>query len=167
MTPFFSGISLDVTPQIDQGNNITLHVHPSITTVTEKTKQIDLGAIGNYRFPMASSSVNESDTVVRIQDGNIVAIGGLMQVESNRRSSGIPGVSDVPVLSSIFGNRANTGRKREVVVLIKPTIVRTSADWEAQTQRARLALDDMELTRARVIRLDGTVEMVKPKSTTP
>jgi MSHA biogenesis protein MshL len=167
LTPFFSGISLDVTPQIDQGNNITLHVHPSITTVTEKTKQIDLGAIGNYRFPMASSSVNESDTVVRIQDGNIVAIGGLMQVESNRRSSGIPGVSDVPVLSSIFGNRANTGRKREVVVLIKPTIVRTSADWEAQTQRARLALDEMELTRARVIRLDGTVEIVKPKSTAP
>jgi MSHA biogenesis protein MshL len=158
LTPFFSGISLDVTPQIDDGNNITLHVHPSVTNVTEKTKQIDLGAIGNYRFPMASSNVNESDTVVRIQDGYIVAIGGLMQLESDRRSSGLPGTSDIPVLSSIFGNRANSGRKKEVVVLIKPSIIRTAQDWEAQTRRTRAALDDMDSARARVIHIDGTLE---------
>ncbi len=163
LTPFFSGISLDVTPQIDQGNTITLHVHPSVTTVTEKTKQIDLGSIGNYRFPMALSNVNESDTVVRIQDGNIVAIGGLMQIESNRRSSGLPGASDVPVLSSIFGNRANTGRKKEVVVLIKPSIIRNAQDWEAQTRRSRAALDDMDDARARVIRLDGSLHEGKPR----
>lgn len=164
LTPFFSGISLDVTPQIDGGSYIALHVHPSVTIVTEKTKQIDLGSIGSYRLPLASSSVNESDTVVRIQDSNIVAIGGLMQIESNRGSSGLPGTRDVPVLSSLFGNRANTGRKKEVVVLIKPTIIRTSQDWEAQTQRARIALEDMDAARARVIRIDGTVDDSKAKS---
>jgi len=164
MTPFFSGISLDVTPQIDGGNNITLHVHPSVTTVTETTKQVDLGSGGNFRFPMASSNVNESDTVVRIQDGNIVAIGGLMQIASNRRSSGLPGSSDVPVLSSIFGNRSNSGRKKEVVVLIKPSIIRTAQDWEAQTLRTRAALDDLDAARTRVIRIDGTVAQSKPKS---
>lgn len=164
MTSFFSGISLDVTPQIDDGNNITLHVHPSVTTVTEKTKQVDLGTIGNYRFPMASSNVNESDTLVRIQDGNIVAIGGLMQVESSRKSSGLPGTSDIPVLSSLFGNRAATGRKKEVVVLIKPSIIRTAQDWAAQTQRTRAALDDMDATRARVIHLDGSVDEARPKN---
>lgn len=164
LTPFFSGISLDVTPQIDDGNNITLHVHPSVTTVTEKTKQIDLGSIGNYRFPMASSNVNESDTLVRIQDGNIVAIGGLMQLETSRRSSGLPGTSEVPFFSSILGNRANTGRKKEVVVLIKPSIIRTAHDWEAQTRRTRTALDDMDATRARVIRIDGAMEEGASKS---
>ena len=46
LTPFFSGIALDVTPQIDDGNMITLHIHPSVTTVTEKIKQVDLGKIG-------------------------------------------------------------------------------------------------------------------------
>ena len=164
LTPFFSGISLDVTPQIDEGSTITLHVHPSVTTVSEKTKQVDLGSIGNYRFPMASSNVNESDTLVRIQDGNIVAIGGLMQLESNRRSSGLPGSSDIPVLSSIFGNRANTGRKKEVVVLIKPTIIRTAQDWDAQTRRTRASLDDMDVARARVIRMDGSVIETRPRS---
>lgn len=164
LTPFFSGISLDVTPQIDQANNITLHVHPSVTVVTELTKQIDLGSIGSYRLPLASSSVNESDTLVRIQDGNIVAIGGLMQIESNRRSSGLPGSSDIPVLSSLLGNRANVGRKKEVVVLIKPTIIRTAQDWETQTRRTRAALDDMDTVRARVVRIDGSVEDGKPKA---
>lgn len=156
LSSFFSGISLDVTPQIDEGSTITLHVHPSVTTVTEKTKQVDLGTIGNYRFPMASSSVNESDTMVRIQDGNIVAIGGLMQMETNRKASGLPGTSDVPLLSTLFGNKANTGRKKEIVVLIKPSIIRTTADWEAQTRRSRAALDDMEAVRSRVIRMDGS-----------
>ncbi len=164
LTPFFSGIALDVTPQIDDANNITLHVRPSVTSVIEKTKQIDLGAIGNYRLPLASSAVNESDTMVRIQDGNIVAIGGLMQMESNRRSSGLPGSTDVPVLSSLLGNRVNSGRKKELVVLIKPTIIRSAQDWETQTHRARAALDDMEVARARVIRLDGTVEDSRVKS---
>ena len=165
LTPFFSGIALDVTPQIDEGNNITLHVRPSVTTVTEKTKQIDLGAIGNYKLPLASSAVNESDTMVRIQDGNIVAIGGLMQVQSNRTSSGMPGTSDVPFWSSILGNKANSGRKKELVVLIKPTIIRNADDWEAQTRRSRAALDDMDASRARVVRIDGAVDTVEPART--
>ncbi len=158
LTPFFSGISLDVTPQIDSGKNIMLHVHPSVTSVSEKSKQIDLGSAGSYALPLASSSMNESDTLVRIQDGNIVAIGGLMQIESNRRASGLPGSRDMGFFSNLLGNKANTGRKKEVVVLIKPSIIRTAQDWEAQTRRSREALDGMDAVRARVIRIDGTVD---------
>jgi len=156
LTPFFSGISLDVTPQIDDGNTITLHVHPSVTTVTEKTRLIDLGTVGEYRFPLASSNVNESDTLVRIQDGKIVAIGGLMQIESTLTSSGLPGSTDT-IFSSLLGNKANKGRKKEVVVLIKPTIIRNQQDWDDQGRRSRAALDDMDAARARVIRIDGQV----------
>jgi MSHA biogenesis protein MshL len=162
LTPFFSGIALDVTPQIDEGNNITLHVRPSVTTVTEKTKQVDLGTVGNYKLPLASSAVNESDTMVRIQDGNIVAIGGLMQLESSRKASGLPGSTDVPFWSSFLGNKVNSGRKKELVVLIKPTIIRNAEDWETQTRRTRAALDDMDATRAKVIRMDGSAYTVEP-----
>lgn len=165
LTPFFSGISLDVTPQIDGGKTIMLHVHPSVTKVDEKSKQIDLGSAGNYTLPLASSSMNESDTLVRIQDGNIVAIGGLMQIESTRRSSGLPGTSDMGFFSNLLGNKANSGRKKEVVVLIKPSIIRTAQDWEAQTRRTREALDDMDAVRARVIRIDGTVGTLPAKTT--
>jgi MSHA biogenesis protein MshL len=159
---FFSGIALDVTPQIDDSNNITLHVHPSVTNVTTKNLSYNTGVgnVGGSTIPTASSNVNESDTLVRIQDGKIVAIGGLMQIESNNTSSGLPGSSD-SIFSSLLGNKANSGRKKEVVVLIKPTIIRSQQDWDAQNRRSRAALDDMDSARARVIRIDGTVDARK------
>ena len=142
LTSFFSGIALDVTPQIDEANMITLHLRPSVTSVTEKTKQIDLGTIGNYRLPLASSSVNETDTVVRVQDGNIVAIGGLMQTESTRRASGLPGSNGNVVTRNLLGNTADSVRKKELVVLIKPTIIRNAEDWQRSTDQALAAFTD-------------------------
>ena len=58
LRPFFSGIALDVTPQISEGGQITLHIHPAITQVQEKIKVVDLGTgQGPLRLPLASSSV--------------------------------------------------------------------------------------------------------------
>ncbi|MFG6431446.1 secretin N-terminal domain-containing protein [Roseateles sp. LYH14W] len=155
LTPFFSGIALDVTPQIDGADMITLHIHPSVSNVTEKVKQVDLGEVGNFRLPLASASVNETDTVVRIPDGHIVAIGGLMQMEASRRGSGLPGADGNPVTSLLFGNRANTGRKRELVVLIKPSIIRSAEDWEQHNRLISESLTDTESRSRRVIRVDG------------
>ncbi|MFG6461127.1 secretin N-terminal domain-containing protein [Roseateles sp. DXS20W] len=155
LTPFFSGIALDVTPQIDAADTITLHIHPSVSNVTEKVKQVDLGSVGNFRLPLASSSVNETDTVVRIPDGHIVAIGGLMQMEATRRGSGLPGADSNPITSLLFGNRANNGRKRELVVLIKPSIIRSSEDWEQHNRLVSESLSDTESRSRRVIRVDG------------
>ncbi len=143
LTPFFSGIALDVTPKI---------------------KQVDLGSVGNFRLPLASASVNESDTVVRIPDGHIVAIGGLMQMEATRRGSGVPGADSNPLTSMLFGNRANNGRKRELVVLIKPSIIRSAEDWEQHNRMISESLDDTESRSRRVIRLDGSAAAEsKPK----
>ena len=77
---FFSGIALDVTPQISEDDQITLHIHPSVSLVTDKTKTLNLGSLGTFTLPLASSNVNESDTIVRVRDGTIAAIGGLMNV---------------------------------------------------------------------------------------
>jgi MSHA biogenesis protein MshL len=162
LTPFFSGIALDVTPQIE-ADMITLHIHPSVSNVTEKVKQVDLGSVGNFRLPLASASVNETDTVVRIPDGHIVAIGGLMQMEATRRGSGLPGADSNPITSLLFGNRANNGRKRELVVLIKPSIIRTAEDWEQHNRLVSESLDDTASRSRRVIRVDGTSGSPPPK----
>ncbi len=164
LTPFFSGIALDVTPQIDEGNNIMLHIHPSVTTVNEKTKEVDLGSVGLYRLPLASSSVNETDTMVRLQDGNIAAIGGLMQLSSSRNASGVPGsTGQGNPFGFLLGNRANAASKKEIVVLIKPTIIRSPQDWEALTERSRAALEDIDASRRRVIKLDGPAQNTPTK----
>jgi MSHA biogenesis protein MshL len=156
LSSFFSGIALDVMPQVDEGDTITLHIHPSVTSVTEVVKQIDLGgSIGSVRLPLPANSTNETDTVVRVTDGYIVAIGGLMQVQSSDSRSGLPGTGKVPLLSNLLGNQQETGSKREIVVLIKPTIIRSAEDWRAQAREAAARMDEYGKPRT-VITIDGT-----------
>ena len=144
LQPFFSGIALDVTPQIDGENNIVLHVHPSISVVTERQKVIDLGSLGTYTLPLANSTVNETDSVVRVQDGNIVAIGGLMKQEQANDANGLPGSTGSSGLGLLFGTRSSYLRKRELVILIKPTIIRNESSWK----------DDLIETQGRIEQLD-------------
>lgn len=127
LQPYFSGISLDVTPQIDDEGSIILHVHPAVSTVVEKEKIIDLGAQGTFRLPLATSSINETDSIVRVQDGNIVAIGGLMRQEQSSDRSQLPGASGA--FASILGQRNSGMRKRELVILIKPTMIQNDRTW--------------------------------------
>jgi MSHA biogenesis protein MshL len=139
VAPFFSGIMLDVTPQIDQFNNITLHIHPSISEVTESRRVVDLGGtIPSITLPLAKSAVNESDTVVRVTDGNIVAIGGLMSVDVRDGRTGIPGVADSNVL---LRNSDRQARKREIVILLKPTVIQNDASWGQDLRETRERLE--------------------------
>lgn len=128
--PFFSGVALDVTPQIDDNNVITLHIHPSVSSVTEVTKDLDLGAAGQFRLPLASSDISESDTIVRVSNGNIVAIGGLMKEIEVRNRRQVPGLGDLPVVGAAFGNSQRATQKSELVILVKPTVITNSADWK-------------------------------------
>lgn len=141
--PFFSGVALDVTPQIDESGHIILHVHPSVSSVLEKSKNIDLGTAGSFKLPLATSTVSESDTVVRVSDGNIVAIGGLMKETTSRQRSGVPGLSDVPVAGNLFRNRSDAVVKSELVILIKPTIILTNDDWKKDARATAQRLDEM------------------------
>jgi len=129
VAPFFSGVALDVTPQIDEHNQIILHIHPSVSNVIEKTKDIDLGTSGNFRLPLASSTVSESDTIVRVSNSNIVAIGGLMKETSSRESNGVPGLGTLPIVGTLFSSKSRSIIKSELVILLKPTVVENDATW--------------------------------------
>lgn len=129
--PFFSGIALDVTPQIDDNGYVVLHVHPSVSDVAEKSKVINLGGLGTYTLPLASSNINESDTVVRLLDGDIVAIGGLMSSTLHKSGQKIPLVGDVPIAGELFKQHSDSLRKTELVILIKPTVINKPGDWTA------------------------------------
>jgi MSHA biogenesis protein MshL len=142
--PFFSGIALDVTPQIDDNNNIILHVHPQVSQVVERRKVVDLGTLGTFTLPLASSSINETDTIVRVQDGNIVAIGGLMRQESTSDTSQVPGIGDQPGIGALFRQRGRTNAKSELVILLKPTIVHSDRDWQRDLADTRDRIQTLE-----------------------
>lgn len=128
--PFFSGIALDVTPQIDEADNIILHVHPSVSQVVTDEKTIELGQNqGTYKLPLAKSTVSETDSIVRLKDGEIAAIGGLMKRESRDAGSGVPGLGDIPGLGLFFKNSNASRLKQELVILLKPTLIKQQSDW--------------------------------------
>ena len=121
---------LDVTPQIDDRGNIILHIHPSVSQVSQVNKAIDLGSMGgSITLPLASSNTSETDSVVRGQDGHIVAIGGLMRQATVSDRSQVPGVGNIPVAGALFKNTTQTTQKRELVILLKPTVIQGSGNW--------------------------------------
>ncbi len=147
--PFFSGIALDVTPQIDDRDNIILHVRPSVSVVKENTKVIDLGTLGQFTLPLASSSISETDSIVRLKDGHIVAIGGLMSQNFDDSKNRIPLLGEIPVLGELFGNTRQNHTKRELVVLIKTTLIRDSQDWSSDLEATQRRFRDYELPETR------------------
>lgn len=140
--PFFSGISLDVTPQIDEDGMITLHIRPSVSNVTERTKVVNLGTLGSFSLPLASSNINETDTVVRMQDGVIVAIGGLMQQTQTTDDSKVPGAGDVPLVGNLFSRKDRRLQKHELVFLLKPTIIKGEAQWAQEVANTQQRLSE-------------------------
>ena len=138
--PFFSGIVLDVTPQIDESSNVILHVHPAVSEVTESTRVVNLGG-GNpsISLPLAKSTVSETDTIVRVSDGNIVAIGGLMSLDVRDQRGGFPGLAD----NSVLGNTNRTALKKELVILLKPTLIVADRNWEQDIEQTRGRLESL------------------------
>ncbi|MFQ5515087.1 MAG: pilus (MSHA type) biogenesis protein MshL [Myxococcota bacterium] len=142
LTPFFSGIALDVTPQIDEDGYITLHVHPSISEVQDQTKTIAIGD-DTLELPLAFSTIRETDSVVRARSGQIVVIGGLMQDTLADRRASIPWVAKIPILGSLFEQNFEEALKKELVILMRPIAV-TRDTWREVLKESADRLDAMK-----------------------
>lgn len=131
LTPFFSGIALDVTPQIDDLNNIVLHIHPTVSEVAQKNKTFIIGD-QNYSVPLAFSTIQESDNVVRSPSGQIIVIGGLMKEQSSDSQARVPVLGDLPLVGRLFRHTRVTRVKKELVILLKPSIVNAAQNWQQE-----------------------------------
>ncbi|MDE3208940.1 MAG: secretin N-terminal domain-containing protein, partial [Pseudomonadota bacterium] len=97
LEPFFSGIALDVTPEIDAKGAIILHIHPSVSNVTQVNKQIEFGSNQVINLPLASSDISETDSIVRAHNGEIIVLGGLMKESVVDNNSKVPVLGDMPL----------------------------------------------------------------------
>ena len=146
LTPFFSGISLDVTPQISEDGAITLHVHPSVSEVNDQEKVITVGD-RDVTLPLALSTVRETDSVIRAESGQIVVIGGLIQNTSEDNNSAVPFFSEIPLLGELFKQRRFQSRKSELVILLRPVVAgsqQMNADVSASRDRMRVLRELLE-----------------------
>lgn len=140
LTPFFSGIALDVTPQIDKNGGVLLHVHPSVIETQEQEKIVTLNQ-EQFILPLAQSNIRESDTIIHAKSGEIVVIGGLMQSIISESESKTPLLGDIPFFGNLFRSKKDSEIKKELVILLKPTVVDTQT-WRKQLQRSRDQMAD-------------------------
>lgn len=127
---FFSGISMDITPQISADGKITLHVHPTITTVNEQNKSID-----GQQVPLARTSVRELDSVISARNGRIVILGGLAYERAVDNTAGIPVANDIPLIGAAFDQRRRSTVKSEFIILLRPVIATLESDQEILEQK--------------------------------
>jgi MSHA biogenesis protein MshL len=135
LTPFFSGIALDVTPQISASGEVTLHIHPTVSEVTDQTKVLTISGQTDT-LPLAFSEIREADSVVKARSGQIIAIGGLMRTSSRRVNYSTPVLGRVPGLKRLFGSSREVETKTELVILLRPIVVDDDEDWPRVMQPA-------------------------------
>ncbi len=141
LTPFFSGIALDVTPQISRDNTVILHIHPSVSQVTDQQKTIRINS-DEQELPLALSTIRESDSIVRARSGQVVVIGGLMQDNSSELDARTPILGDIPLLGKLFQHEQDVSRKSELVILLRPIVV-GSQTWGDYTEAITQSVDSI------------------------
>ncbi len=127
LTPFFSGVALDVTPQIGPQGEVLLHIHPIVSQVSTQVLTIEVQGSPDV-LPMAQSSVRESDSIVRAHSGQVIVIGGLMQEEVDKQQYKTPVLGDIPGVGRLFRSEQDTKSKVELVILLRAMVVNGS-DW--------------------------------------
>ncbi|WP_043308220.1 pilus (MSHA type) biogenesis protein MshL [Pseudomonas sp. ML96] len=135
LTPFFSGISLDVTPQIDQNDVVTLHVRPTVSRVQDQNKTIVLGEDNVFNLPLALSTSRQSDSIVRARSGQVVVIGGLLQNTNENNDAEVPWASTLPIVGNLFKQQRKSLQKSELVILMRPQVV-TDDVWLNELKRS-------------------------------
>lgn len=139
LTPFFSGVALDVTPQISDNNSVILHVHPTVSEVTDQIKTLTMSGSTDV-LPLALSQIRESDNIVKAKSGQLIVIGGLMRETRDNLKYGTPFISDIPLLGKLFQSQRRQSRTVELVILLRPIVVSDDEmNAAAESTAARMA----------------------------
>jgi MSHA biogenesis protein MshL len=132
---FFSGIALDVTPQIAADGRIILHIHPTVSEVTDQQKVITVSGQSDT-LPLAFSQIREADSIVKAESGQIIVIGGLMRSTSKTDVFGMPVLRSIPGIGRLFRSERQIELKTELVILLKPIVADEDHVWTALTDES-------------------------------
>jgi len=142
LTPFFSGIALDVTPQISKDGSVILHVHPTISEVSDTTKEVEVQGVIT-KLPSARSEIRESDSIVRARNGQVMIIGGLMKTTVGENIASTPVLGRIPLLGALFRRTQQLAQKSELVILLRPIVVDNNT-WTKEMRKGRESLRNVE-----------------------
>ncbi|WP_397594725.1 type II secretion system secretin GspD [Sphingorhabdus sp.] len=132
------GIKLEVMPQVNQLGEVKLFVRQEVSSVAGPVSNRSSDLIFNKR---------EFETTLTVGDGQILAIGGLLNDDERRTIEKIPLLSDIPLLGELFKSKSRTRRKTNLTVFIRPTVIRSRADGDAHTARRYDYVRNLQLDR--------------------
>ncbi|GGY67867.1 pilus (MSHA type) biogenesis protein MshL [Cellvibrio zantedeschiae] len=141
LSPFFSGIALDVTPQIAEDGEVVLHIHPVVSDVTDQQKNFTVGN-QDFSLPLALRGIRESDSIVKAQNGQVIVLGGLMQENKNNVDGKRPVLGDIPLVNSLFRTKNKAKSKTELVILLRPIVV-DSNTWQTQLEQSEKRIQNI------------------------
>jgi len=148
LTPFFSGIALDVIPQISGDDSVILHIHPAISEVREENKEISITTTEKLSIPLALSTIRESDSIIRAKNGQVVILGGLMKNVVRDAESRTPFLGDLPGIGHMFRNVRETTVKSELVILLRPIVINSDQEWNGQLRDTADRFQDLRSSNA-------------------
>jgi general secretion pathway protein D len=138
------GLVMNVTPQVSDNDTVLLNIRPSISRKFGEVidPNPDLQRLGvENKIPVIRT--REMESMIRVENGNIAVMGGLMEDGQENTDTAVPAVSRIPILGSFFQNKNDTRRKTELVVFLRPIVIRNaSLDGDYASFRSQLPRQD-------------------------
>ena len=136
-----TGVTLSITPRVNPGGLVYMDVSqedtsPDYSTVTANN-------------PNPAINQRNLDTQVAVQSGQTVLLGGMIQDQDGDSRNGVPGLSKIPVLGSLFGSTSKTRQRTELIVLITPRVITSSDEAQQMTQEYEQKFESLAPLRAR------------------
>ena len=138
------GIALDVRPQINAGGTIKLTLRQEVSSISD--------AVITRNIPDLILNKREISTTVTVDDGQILALGGLIDENERRSIEKVPFFGDIPILGNLFRSKSRNRTKTNLMVFIRPTIIRNAKD------AAQMTGDRYQYVRAEQARSEGTAQ---------
>lgn len=140
------GLVVSVTPQISDNDAITLNVRPTITSIAREVDDPNpalLNSTPPIRNKVPVIRTKEIESIMRVASGNIAILGGLMEDKIDYQNQRIPMAGQIPLVGELFNNRNNLALKTELVILLRPVVIRDpSIDGDFAGLRAHVPGDD-------------------------
>ena len=132
-----TGVILKVTPRVNASGLVLLDV-------AQEVSDVNTTAARGAGINSPTISTRRISTSVAVQDGEVLALGGLIRNTETKGRVGLPFLSQIPFIGGLFGRQATGGNKIELIVLLKPRVIRTVDDGRAITDELRAKIKTLE-----------------------
>lgn len=153
------GFVMNVTPQISETGSVMLNIRPSISSIVDYVSDPNPSLKNPCGFGVTSCSIaaidskipvvrtREMESVIRVENGNIAVMGGLIEDRIDFQDNAVPGVSRIPLLGNLFAQRRDQNKKTELVIFLRPIIIK-DASLDGDFSALRTLMPDQNFFKA-------------------